>query len=155
MRVRVEIVSDKEAEEAVIRCRKITPDVEAIVHAIEHGDKPVCMPEFFKGEEQYYLNLSEVLFFETENEKVFAHTAADTYETKQRLYELESVLPGSFVRISRSTIANTAHIFSIQRGLTRVGLVTFRASYKVTYASRMYAGILKMKMEERYLHEKT
>lgn len=175
MRVRIEEAADNEAEEIIIRCKKVTPKIESLARDIgliepesddhgRHAKNPsenrlksaasgTLKPEFFKGEQQYYLSFSEILFFETEDEKVIAHTATDSYETKQRLYELESMLPASFVRVSRSTIANVSHIFSIQRGLTRVSHITFRGSYKEVYASRKYGPVLKVKMEERYLYE--
>jgi len=155
MRVRIEIVGGDDPEEAVIYCRKITPEIEELSRQLGHGRRAGPLPMFSKGEEQVYLNLSEILFFETEGESVFAHTAKESYETKMRLYELEKILPGYFVRISRSAIANTLHIFSIQRGYTRTGLVSFRGSYKEVYVSRMYANLLKEKMEERHLYEKT
>lgn len=153
MRVRVEIVGENEVEETIVRCRKVTPEVDSLVQSLSRNEKTCGLPTFFQGEKQYYLNLSEILFFQTEGEKIFGHTADDSYETGQRLYELESFLPGAFVRISRSTIANTSHIFSIQRGLTRVGKVSFRGSYKEVYVSRKYSQSLKLKMEERYLYE--
>jgi DNA-binding LytR/AlgR family response regulator len=155
MRVRIEMVGDDDPVEAVIYCRKVTPEVEDAVRQLSLGQRPGQQPTFYKGEEQYYLTLSEILFFETDEDKVFAHTEKDSYETKQRLYELDSILPKYFVRISRSTIANTLHIFSIQRGIARAGLVSFRGSYKEVYVSRMYNNILKEKMEERNLYEKT
>ncbi|MBN1891371.1 MAG: LytTR family transcriptional regulator [Clostridiales bacterium] len=169
MRVRIEEVVDMTEEEIVVRCRKATPEIKSLVREIGLREKQdgeangrstkkstapkILKPEFFKGEEQYFLIFSEILFFETQGEKVIAHTATDSYETKQRLYELESMLPASFVRVSRSTIANVSHIFSIQRGLTRVSHITFRGSYKEVYASRKYGPVLKVKMEERYLYE--
>ena len=66
-----------------------------------------------------------------------------------RLYELEAILPGSFVRISRAAIINIQHVFSIQKGLTRINLISFRNSHKVIYCSRMYSNNLIHKMEER------
>jgi len=169
MRIRIEEVADMAEDEMVVRCHKATPEIESLARKIGLLEKQVgddgdlnkkrntaagaMTPEFYKGEQQYFLSFSEILFFETEDEKVIAHTATDAYETKQRLYELESMLPASFVRVSRSTIANVTHIFSIQRGLTRVSHITFRGSYKEVYASRKYGTVLKVKMEERYLYE--
>jgi len=155
MRVRIEMVGGDDPVEVVIYCRKVTPEVEELARQFGQGKNAGPQPTFYKGEEQYYLTLSEILFFETDGDGVFAHTEKDSYETRQRLYELDAILPHYFVRISRSTIANTLHIFSVQRGLTRVGLVSFRGSYKEVYVSRMYSNILKVKMEERYLYEKT
>lgn len=155
MRVRIEMVGEGEPVEAVIYCRKVTPEVEELIRQIGQGKKSGPQPTFYKGEDQFYLGLSEILFFETDEDKVIAHTEKDSYETRQRLHELDAILPSYFVRISRSTIANTLHIFSIQRGLTRVGLVSFRGSYKEVYVSRMYSSILREKMEERHMYEKT
>jgi len=149
------MVGEDDPVEAVIYCRKITPEVEELARQFSQGKSTSALPTFYKGEEQYYLALSEILFFETDGDKVIAHTEKDSYETRQRLYELDAILPGYFVRISRSTIASTLHIFSIQRGLTRVGLVSFRGSYKEVYVSRMYSNVLKEKMEERHLYEKS
>ena len=154
MRVRIEMIEEG-PDEAVIRCRKITPEIEELIRRLGKEDRDGPGPSFFKGEEQYYPTLSEVLFFETEGERVYAHTCKDSFETKQRLGELTGILPAYFVRISKSTIANTLMIFSIQRGITRTSHVTFRGTYKEVYASRMYANVLKEKMEERHLYEKT
>ena len=149
MRTRIEQVGANDIEEVVIRCRQITPEIEAVAHQFEKMDTRRILPAFFKGDMQYYLSLGEILFFETDDEHVFAHTAADAFETRMRLYELEAVLPGNFVRVSRSAIINIQHVFSIQKGLTRVSLVSFRKSHKVIYCSRMYSTNLITKMEAR------
>jgi len=154
MRVRIENVNDGDPEEVVIFCRKITPEVEALVRQLSANEKGRPAIAFFKGDEQYYLAPQEILFFDTDRERVFAHTAEDSYEIKLRLYELESILPGYFTRVSRSTIVNILHVFSIQKSLTRVYLISFRKSHKSIYGSRMYSSNLMKKMEERSLYEK-
>ncbi|HBP39226.1 MAG TPA: LytTR family transcriptional regulator [Clostridiales bacterium] len=153
MRVRIEQADDLDHEEVIIRCKRMTPEIEAITRQLQQIDKPKAFPAFFKGDGQYYLSLMEIMFFETDAERVFAHTASDSFETKMRLYELESMLPGYFVRVSRSAIVNTLHVMSIQRGLTHVNLISFRKSHKAIYCSRMYSSQLIKKMEERILYE--
>jgi DNA-binding LytR/AlgR family response regulator len=155
MRVRIERVGEEQPEEVVIFCKQITPEVEAIARQVSQRDKNNASPTFFKGDEQYYLSFREILFFETDDEKVFAHTLDSAYETPLRLYELEGLLPGYFVRVSRSAIVNTLQVFSIKKGLTRVNQISFRNSHKEVYGSRMYGNILLQKMEERYLYENT
>ena len=150
MRTRIERIEDENDEEVVIRCRQITPEIEAVARQFEHfGNKPV-LPAFFKDDRQYYLSLSEILFFETDAERVFAHTAADAFETRMRLYELEARLPGNYVRVSRSAVVNIKHVYSIQKSLTRVSLISFRKSHKILYCSRMYSANLLEKMEARF-----
>lgn len=153
MRIRVETIGDGQPEEVVVYCRAMTPEVEATVRLIQEKDKVKSALSFFKGEEQFYLSLREILFFETDSERVFAHTVDDAFEVKSRLYEIEAALPGNFVRISRSTIVNTLHVYSIQRGLTRVSHIAFRHSHKEVYGSRLYNTLLNRKMEERVLYE--
>ena len=52
-----------------------------------------------------------------------------------RLYELETTLPGYFVRASRSAIISIIHVFSVQKGLTGLSLLSFRGSHKEIYCS--------------------
>lgn len=155
MHVRIEKVSDSEPEEVVIFCRNITPEVEAIARQLRTDGKSQSAIAFYKGDEQYYLDLREILFFDTDRERVFAHSSDDSFEIKLRLYELEAVLPGYFIRISRSSIVNIIHVFSIQKSLTRVYLISFRKSHKSIYGSRMYSMNLLKKMEERSMYEKS
>jgi DNA-binding LytR/AlgR family response regulator len=153
MRARIEKVGPGEPEEVVIRCSEVTPEVEAIVRQVNQGSQQRHAPAFFKEDRQYYLALKEILFFETDEERVFAHTATDSFETRTRLYELENILPGSFVRVSKSAIVNVLHVLSIQKGLTRISLITFRKSHKTIYCSRQYSQQLINKMEERVYYE--
>lgn len=149
MRARIEQVGANEPEEVIIRCRQITPQIEQIARQFDQADQQRHGPTYFKGDKQFYLSLDEILFFEADDERVFAHTANDSFETRMRLYELEAILPGSFVRISRAAIINIQQVFSIQKGLTRINLISFRNSHKVIYCSRMYSNNLIHKMEER------
>jgi len=149
MRVRIEKVNDSEPEEVVIFCRNVTPEVEAVAQQLARIGQNRSVIAFFKGDEQVYLDLREILFFDTDQERVFAHTADEAFETRLRLYEVESLLPGFYVRVSRSTIVNSLHVFSIQKSLTRVYLISFRKSHKTIYGSRMYSSNLLKKMEER------
>lgn len=153
MRARIEKVENEGSEEIVVYCRRITPEVEALLERLNRKEKGGAVLSFFKGDEQYYLSPREILFFETDSDKVYAHTTDNFYEVKMRLYELEKVLPDYFVRASKSTIVSILHVFSIQKGLTRVSQITFRHTHKEVYGSRMYSSELYRKMNERYLYE--
>jgi len=155
MRVRIERIEDNRPEEVVVYCRKITPEVESLIQIISQKESGKTALSFFRGDEQYYLSLKEILFFETDAERVYAHTSDNAYEVSQRLYELEAILPAYFVRVSRSAIVSILHVFSIQKSLTRVNLISFRNSHKELYGSRLYSKELFRKMNERYLYENT
>ena len=153
MRVRIERISKDQAEEVVVYCRETTPEVESLVRRIEQGQEADRTPSFFKGDQEVFLSLREVVFFETDSDRVFAHTRTDSFEVRQRLYELEAALPGYFVRASRSAIVSILHVYGIQRGLTGVSRVSFRETHKEIFGSRMFGNELLRKMKERYLYE--
>ena len=72
---------------------------------------------------------------------------------KIEMDELEEMLPGFFMRVSKSTILNTSHIFSINRNLTASSIVAFEHTHKKVYVSRYYYKPLISKLEERRLHQ--
>ena len=153
MRARIEKTKDNSPDELVIYCQQVTPEIDSIVRLINELDAGRQQLTFFKGDEQYFLNLREILFFDTEGDRVYAHTIDQAYEVKLRLYELEAMLPGFFVKASRSAIVSILHVFSVQRGLTGLSLLSFRNSHKEIYCSRMYGKEVMRKMNERYLYE--
>lgn len=57
------------------------------------------------------------------------------------------------MRVSKSTILNTFHIFSINRNLTASSVVAFENTHKKVYVSRYYYKPLISKLEERRLHQ--
>ena len=73
---------------------------------------------------------------------VFAHTKKDMFSVCQKLYELENILPRSFMRISKSTIVNIQKIYSLSHSVSS-HLITFQDTHKQVYVSRMYYKILK------------
>ena len=148
MKVRVEIDEDVQDTEIVIRCRELDDEVKKLREMVVHTSKKATV-EFFKGDCQYYFDIDEVLFFETCEKRVFAHTADDMFAVSRKLYELEEILPGQFVRISKSGIINVHHIYSIERSLTSASEVSFAKSAKRVYVSRSYYKELKKRIEER------
>ena len=149
VRFRIEFVSDDTEEEIVIRCHKLDENIQKHCEAIETllDNKPAIV--YYKVDQEFYFPSCDVLFFETEGEIVYAHTAGDMFKVNFRLYQLEDILPLDFMRISKSTIANTAKILSISRGISSSVLIQFLGTHKQVYASRHYANNLKQKLSQR------
>lgn len=103
----------------------------------------------FKKETEYYLNLEDILFFETGIQGIEAHTIDDIFQSKFKLYELEEILPGTFMRISKSAILNTNRVYAINRNLTASSIIEFQHTHKQVYVSRNYYKPLKNKLEEK------
>lgn len=155
MKIRIDIDDALQEDEIIIRCRRFDDNIQKI-HSFVSGVSTV-QPKlsFFKDDVEYYLPLTDFLFFETENAEIHAHTANEVYRVKQRLYELEDILPNEFIRASKSTILNVSHVFSVTKNLTASSLVKFHKSHKQVYVSRMYFKTLRQRLDERRRNHET
>ena len=148
MKINVNIVKDIE-DEIIINCKSIDDNIIKIQNMINNlYDKDYTI-SFYKDNIEYFFSLDKVLFFETENNSIYAHTIDELFTIKYKLYELERLLPYNFIRISKSTIVNINHIYSIDRNITSSSVIHFYKSHKQVFVSRMYYKILKEKLEER------
>ncbi|MDL2253077.1 LytTR family transcriptional regulator [Ruminococcaceae bacterium OttesenSCG-928-I18] len=149
MRLRIELEEGLEEPEVVIRCGQVDEQVLKIQSYIAQLPEQAPKFVFYKGDCEYYLPMEEILFFETEGERVYAHTKQEAYRTKYRLYELEESLPRSFVRASKSTIVNIEKIYAITRNVAGASGVQFSETHKQIYISRHYYRALKQRLGER------
>ena len=147
MKLKIEITDDGSEDEVIIRCSNVDENVRKLQAFIASMSKPKLT--FYKDSREYYLPLEEVLFFETESEQIYAHTRKDAFLVKYRLYELEELLPHSFVRAAKGTIVNISKIYAINRNLTASSQITFSGTHKQIFVSRHYYKTLKDKMKDR------
>lgn len=148
MRIRIEIDENSIEEEVIIRCSELNEQVTAMQKALAEIAAGRQQFAFYKGETEYYLSLSDVLFFETEEKGISVHTVDNVYQTRHKLYELEELLPGHFMRVSKSSILNINRIYSITRNISAC-VVQFQNTHKQVYVSRYYFKPLKSKLEEK------
>lgn len=153
MKIRIDIDEKLAEDEVIIHCQSLTEEVAKIQKAVSEVVNASQRLVFYKGTTEYYLTIDEILFFETADNTINAHTRADIYQTKYKLYELEDILPGFFMRVSKSAILNTHHIYSINRNLTAASVVTFSKTHKQVYVSRYYYKPLISKLEEKRLQK--
>ncbi len=154
MKIRINLDETLEEDEVVINCRNIDPQILAIQKKVSdiigRGQNFVL----YKDDKEFYVPLDQILFFETSSDGISAHTGDNMFQTKYRLYELEEMLPGNFIRVSKSTILNTSKIYSLTKNITSTSVVQFDNSVKEVYVSRSYYKALKIKLEERYSYER-
>ena len=146
MRIRIEIADD--VDEIVIKCRERDDRVIEIERAIENALKGSGELLLYINGTEFYVPKKEILFFESEGDKIYANTAAKRYVTTYKLFELEDVMPSYFIRISKSTIANVKMISSLRREVTGNGEITFKYSERRVYFSRGYYKKLREKIDE-------
>ena len=153
MKVQIECDSGAEELQVLIRCRELDDQVKEIQQALSTIGKCRQQFVFYKEDTEFYMPLNEVLFMETDGNAIQVHTRDDIYQTRYKLYELEELLPGQFIRASKSAILNTGHVYSITKNLSSSSVVQFRNTHKQVYVSRMYYKPLKCKLEEKRIKE--
>ena len=126
------IITDEHEEEVVIYARertKLTDDIEALVIG--------SVPELIGYKENQTVKLSSdsVYCFTVEDNKVYALTDSEKLQIKLRLYQLEEILPDTFVKINQSCIANIRKIERFDTSLSGTLLIKFKNGYK-DYVSR-------------------
>jgi len=154
MKIKVEIDENLTENEIIIKCRRLDDDINNIEKCLKNLKKSNIQIVFYKNEKEFYFSLDEILFFETSDKYISAHTKNDVYEIKYKLYELESFLPKNFIRVSKSTILNINQIYSINHNITSSSTIEFEKSHKQVYVSRFYKKELKNRLKERRNYEK-
>ena len=146
MKVRIELDDRLADTELVIRVSRIDERIQKIQDALNEVTAPAIL--FYKENSEYFVDLAEILFFETDGSKIFAHARNDAYEVKLKLYELEEILPRYFCRISKSTIANIKAIYALDKSFSGTSTVQFYNTHKQVHVSRHYYQLVKEKLSE-------
>ncbi|MDR0817154.1 MAG: LytTR family transcriptional regulator [Clostridiales Family XIII bacterium] len=150
MKIRIDIDEnmDEPADEPIvtIRCRTVDDRVVRLQKAMTGALADDVRIRLTRDGREYYLPPEDILFFESEGGRTYAHTGGEVFESKLRLYELEGLLPQSFIRISKSAIAGTDKIYSIDKNPVGPSTIQFRNSHKKLSVSRQYFKILHDKL---------
>ncbi|MCL2084337.1 MAG: LytTR family transcriptional regulator [Oscillospiraceae bacterium] len=147
MKLRIEVSDGLPEDEVIIRCGRADDTVQKLQAYILGLSAPKLT--FYKGQREFYIPLEEILFFETEGERIYAHTASDAFMVKHRLYELEAILPQAFARAAKGAIVNTARVYAVSRNLASSSQIRFAGTHKQVYVSRHYYRALRQKINER------
>ena len=139
MKTRIELISEDQPEEIVIRCYQITDEIQNMVSFIENDKKIIG----YKRGTAYPLKMSDIYYFEIVDQKAFIYCDQDVYESKMKLYEFERETDGtSFFRASKSLIINADKIDSIKPSLSGRFEVILLNKEKLI-VSRQYVRVLK------------
>ena len=146
MKIRIDIDNKAEELEVTIRCNKVDEEVAKLQNAMLRALSDDTRLKLMKGEMDCYIEPEDILFFETEGKRIYAHTKDEVFESGLRLYELEETLPRSFLRISKSAIVGTKAIYAIDKNPVGPSTIHFRGSHKKLSVSRQYFKILQDKL---------
>lgn len=129
--------ADLREVEVIIRGEPSDPEVAQLLKLL--GSKNSSRLMVSREDEQFVLDAAQIVFLETADNRVLVHTAAETYESKQKLYELmEQLGRRSFVQVSKSTIVNLAFVKSIQAEFSGNYLIKLKNRKEMLTLSRKY-----------------
>lgn len=84
----------------------------------------------YTGKEAVRLSPDDVFCFTLENGRLYAVTEKERLQLRQRLYQIEEVLPRSFVKINQSCIANINKIERFDASISGTMTVIFKNSHR-------------------------
>ena len=87
--------------EIIVRGNTGSIQVQRIVELL-NGKQSAQKMFFFKNDREYLFDISDVVYFEADNNKIYAHITNEVYEVRYKLYELESICRSKgFIRKQR------------------------------------------------------
>ena len=135
------VIAPDQPEEIVATVRRrsdITDRIEEMVLSYAGEDQ---LPGYTE-DDMRMLRFGEIEYVTVQEGKTFAVDGkGDSYRLKMRLYELEEVLPGCFIRINKSTLANEKHLMRFAAGFGGGVDAVFRCGRKEYVSRRCFAQI--------------
>ena len=151
MKINIDVDDSLQQDMITIHCREITDEIlelQRLLSGRQNGGQKISA---YIDDTEYYVDVKTILFLEADGNYISVQTAKSIYRVRQKLYELEELLPRDFLRVSKSTIVNTELIASIKKNITGASEISFRNSTKKAYASRNYIKALIEIMDEKRL----
>ncbi len=133
----------------IIECKELDPSIQDILDYLNGQELDFIVGK--EGDMQHILNPMDVHYFHATSEGIAAVTSNGSYLVKEKLYELESVLPANrFIRLSKSVIANLYQLSRFEASFNGTLVVYFKSGTK-EYVSRSYVNGIKqaLKMKRR------
>lgn len=134
----IDKTKDEELVATVHAPSALTEKLEALV--LEHtGTDRVTA---YRDEDMVLLPFRQIACITVQEGKTWAIDAkGQRYRLKQRLYELESQLPGCFIRINKSAIANETLLERFSASFSGAVDAVFKGGYKEYVSRRCFAAI--------------
>ncbi|MBR1731100.1 MAG: LytTR family transcriptional regulator [Ruminococcus sp.] len=142
--MKFKLTVDKNAEEKVTALvherSEFTEKLETLVSKYNGTDRVTAYTE----DDIKVLIFSDIECVTVINGKTFAvDKAGDKYNLKLRLYEIEQMLPASFIKINKSSIANRGYIVKFSAVINGSVNVVFKSGYTDYVSRRCFAQIKK------------
>lgn len=137
MKVQILKIQPGEEERADLHVGEVSPQIQRLADYIGREEYLETVLSCRLGERTFRVSSRAVSFLEALEGRVYVHAGNQIFENSRRLYELERMLPPSFVRISKSGILNLDQVKSyspLPNGLMRADM----KNGEEVYISRKY-----------------
>ena len=115
MKLETRKIPENEPEMVEIRYHWITEEIQEIISFIKSRQGQL---NAVRDGKRFEVPVVDLFYAESVDERLFLYTAADSYEIRMKLYELEDLLKNkNFFRVSRSMIVNLMKITSVRPAL--------------------------------------
>ena len=135
------IIDKNQEEEVILRAHSpsaLTEQIEALVLAHNQTDRITAYTE----DDLRILKFSQIECITVLDGKVTAiDMRGNQYRLKQRLYELEPLLPASFIRINKSSFANETRLKEFTATFSGGVDAVFQCGYREYVSRRCFAQI--------------
>ncbi|HBJ16433.1 MAG TPA: hypothetical protein DDY90_09645 [Clostridiales bacterium] len=140
--MKFKLIIDKTQEETVVATvhgrSRLTDELELLVQQHDGSDRVAAHTE----DGMRMLPFSDIECVTVLDGKTYAITrSGDRCRLKLRLYELEAMLPASFIRINKSALANEAHLERFTASFNGAVDAVFRSGYREYVSRRCFAEI--------------
>lgn len=141
MKISLDIDGEYEETKVIIQCREMDDSIKEIMDFLKGNKASFLVGR--AGDMQHILKPEEIHYFHTENDSVIAVTSRGSFMLKEKLYELEEMLPSArFIRLSKSVIANLYELSRFEASFNGTLCVYFKSGAK-EYVSRNYVAGIK------------
>mgnify|MGYP003293567764 CR=1 FL=1 len=128
-----------EEDEIIVKCSSIDESIVRLLNALKHGKDKISL---YKDSTIVLQDYSDILYFESVDDRVFAYTENQVYESRQKLYQLEEELPSEFLRANKAVIVNVNKIENLSPDFSGRIDASLSNGCQVIF-SRMYVPVLK------------
>ena len=143
MKVTILDLEPGEEEEIIVKCDKINDNLQKILNSIKQGNDKLNL---YKNGDIYFIEPDAIYYFESVDNKTFIYCMKEVYESKLKLYEIDSQFKNSsFFRASKSTILNLSKIKNISPAFNGRFEAVLKNNEKVII-SRQFVPELKRKL---------
>lgn len=136
------VIFDKDSEEEILaKIHERTALIDDIEKLCLNDEKDVDVIGYYE-DEIFILKPDEIECVYVEAGKTLAICNDEKiYKIRQRLYEVENVLPGDFIRINKSAVANRKRIKTFRTDFTGAVSVEFKSGHRDYVSRRCFADI--------------